>query len=170
MPCLSQELQVIRLVGKLDKGNAGDGEFRQVSDYPNRPLIGVGTVVFKGDRVLLIRRGKAPREGSWSLPGGRQRLGEWVRETAVREVREETGLEVELTALLDVVDSLIRDEAGALAYHYTLIDFSAEWRAGEAVAGGDAAEVTWADPAGLDRYELWDETLRLIAMAAARRR
>lgn len=140
-----------------------------MSDYPNRPLIGVGTVVFKDDRVLLIRRGKAPRKGSWSLPGGRQRLGERVRETAVREVKEETGLEVELTALLDVVDSLIRDEAGALAYHYTLIDFLAEWRAGEAVAGGDAAGVTWADPADLDRFELWSETQRLIAMAVERR-
>ena len=136
-----------------------------MSDYPNRPLIGVGSVVFKADRVLLVRRGKPPREGSWSLPGGRQRLGETVREAARREVREESGLEVELTALLDVVDSMTRDPAGALAYHYTLVDFLAEWRAGEARAGGDVREVLWADPDALDPYALWDETLRIIALA-----
>ncbi|MDJ0946113.1 MAG: NUDIX hydrolase [Kiloniellales bacterium] len=136
-----------------------------MSDYPNRPLIGVGVVVFKGDRVLLVRRGKPPRVGQWSLPGGRQRLGETVRATAAREVAEEAGLTVEVTGLLDVVDSMTRDDGGGLAYHYTLIDFLAEWRAGEAAAGGDAAEVVWADPGNLAPYELWDETLRIIALA-----
>ncbi len=136
-----------------------------MSDYPNRPLIGVGVVVFKGDRVLLVRRGKPPRVGQWSLPGGRQRLGETVRATAAREVAEEAGLTVEVTALLDVIDSITRDADGALAYHYTLVDFLAEWRAGEAAAGGDAAEVVWADPDDLAPYDLWDETLRIIALA-----
>lgn len=140
-----------------------------MSDYPNRPLIGVGVVVFKGDRVLLIRRGKAPRAGTWSLPGGRQRLGEGVRETAAREVREEAGLEVEVTALLDVLDSIHRDAEGAIAYHYTLVDFLAEWRSGEARAGADAAEAVWADPDDLAPYELWRETTRIIGLARARR-
>ena len=139
-----------------------------MNDYPNRPLIGVGIIVFReteaGPRVLLIRRGKPPREGQWSLPGGRQRLGETVRAAAVREVREETGCAVEITALLDVVDSINRDESGAIAYHYTLVDFLAEWRGGEATAAGDAAEVAWADPDALDPYDLWSETLRLIAL------
>ncbi len=140
-----------------------------MSDYPNRPLIGVGVIVFKDERVLLIRRGKPPRAGQWSLPGGRQRLGETVRETAAREVREETGCEVEVTALLDVLDSLTRDAAGAIEYHYTLVDFLAEWRGGEAQAAGDAAEVVWADPDALEPYELWSETLRLIALGRERR-
>jgi len=139
-----------------------------MSDYPNRPLIGVGVIVFKGapgaERVLLIRRGKPPRQGQWSLPGGRQRLGEGVRETACREVREETGCLVEVTALLDVVDSMTRDGEGRLQYHYTLVDFLAEWRGGEANANGDAAEVVWADPHDLTPYDLWSETLRLIDM------
>ena len=139
------------------------------SDYPNRPLIGVGVVVFKQSRVLLIRRGKAPRVGSWSLPGGRQRLGETVREAASREVREECGIEVELAGLLDVVDSLTHDAAGRVQYHYTLIDFVAEWRAGEARAGGDAAALAWADPLVLAPYGLWHETERLIALALERR-
>ncbi len=136
-----------------------------MSDYPNRPLIGVGVVVFKGHRVLLVRRGKPPRTGQWSLPGGRQRLGETVRATAAREVAEEAGLTVEVTALLDVIDSMTRDADGALAYHYTLVDFLAEWRSGEAKAGGDAAEVVWADPDDLAPYDLWAETLRIIALA-----
>ena len=136
-----------------------------MNDYPDRPLIGVGVVVFKGDRVLLVRRGKPPRRGQWSLPGGRQRLGETVRAAAAREVAEEAGLTIEVTALLDVVDSMTRDEDGSLAYHYTLVDFLAEWRAGAAAAGGDAAEVAWADPDDLAPYDLWDETLRVIALA-----
>jgi ADP-ribose pyrophosphatase YjhB (NUDIX family) len=140
-----------------------------VSDYPKRPLVGVGVVVFKDERVLLVRRGKPPRQDRWSLPGGRQRLGEAVRTTARREVLEETGLEVEVTALLDVLDSITRDEAGAIAYHYTLVDFLAEWRVGEAAAGGDAAEVAWADPTKLDTYDLWDETVRLIRLGRERR-
>ena len=139
-----------------------------MSDYPNRPLIGVGVIVFKGapgaERVLLIRRGKPPRQGQWSLPGGRQRLGEAVRETAAREVREETGCAVAVTALLDVVDSMTRDGEGQLQYHYTLIDFLAEWREGEARANGDAAEVAWADPGDLAPYDLWSETVRLIGL------
>ena len=143
-----------------------------MSSYPNRPLIGVGIIVFRRDeaglRVLLVRRGKPPREGGWSLPGGRQRLGETVRETAVREVAEETGCQVEVTALLDVVDSITRDEADDIAYHYTLVDFLALWRAGEAQAAGDAAAVVWADPDALEPYALWSETLRLIDLGRSR--
>jgi ADP-ribose pyrophosphatase YjhB (NUDIX family) len=140
-----------------------------MSDYPNRPLVGVGVVVIKDGRVLLIRRGKPPRAGAWSLPGGRQRLGETVREAARRELREETGVEAAVTVLLDVVDSITRDDGGAIAYHYTLVDFLADWRSGEARAGGDAAEVIWADPQDLAPFELWDETLRLIRLGLAKR-
>lgn len=138
-----------------------------------RPLVGVGVVVLKGapgaEQVLLIRRGKPPREGTWSLPGGRQRHGETVREAARREVLEEAGIEVEVTQLLDVVDSLTRDPTGGVAYHYTLVDFLAEWRTGAPRAGDDAAEAIWADPRALDDYKLWDETLRVIALALERR-
>jgi 8-oxo-dGTP diphosphatase len=143
------------------------------ADSSKRPLVGVGVVVLKGEpgaeRVLLVKRGKAPRLGSWSLPGGRQRHGETVRAAARREVMEEAGLEVEITQLLDVVDALTRDSTGGVAYHYTLVDFAAEWRAGEATAGDDAADVTWADPADLDRYTLWEETVRIIRLALERR-
>ncbi len=140
-----------------------------MNDYPNRPLIGVGVVVFKGDRVLLIRRGKPPRQGQWSLPGGRQRLGERIEEAARREVAEEAGIEIAVGPLIDVVDSITRDDQGRVQYHYTLVDLLAEWRAGEAVAGHDAAEVVWADPGDLTPYGLWRETERIIALAMTKR-
>jgi ADP-ribose pyrophosphatase YjhB (NUDIX family) len=138
-------------------------------EYPDRPFVGVGVVVWRGDELLLIQRGKAPRYGSWSLPGGRQKLGETVREAALREIKEETNLDVDITSLIDVVDSLTHDDDGKVRFHYTLVDFTAEWRDGTAVAGSDAAGVRWVCADDLDRYELWTETIRIIEMSAAQR-
>jgi len=135
-------------------------------EYPDYPIAGVGVVVWKDASVLLIRRGRPPREGEWSLPGGRQKLGETTRQTAIREIREEAGIEIAVGHLLDVIDSVIPDGDGRIRYHYTLVDFDAEWQAGEARPGGDAAAIEWADPADLARYHLWDETLRIIALSA----
>ena len=140
-----------------------------IRQYPDRPIVGIGIVVFRASQVLLIRRGKPPREGGWSLPGGAQELGETVFEAGRREVREETALEVEIIDTVAVVDSITRDGDGAVEYHYTLVDLVAEWRAGEARAGGDAAEVIWADPDALEPYALWTETVRVIGLARARR-
>ena len=136
---------------------------------PGRPIIGVGVVVWKGGRLLLIRRGKSPMRGRWSLPGGRQELGETVRETAVREVREETGVEIRLGALLDVVDTMRRDETGAVTLQYTLVDFDADWIAGEPAGASDAECAKWADPDDLAPYNLWSETLRIVALSRERR-
>lgn len=138
-------------------------------DYPDRPLVGVGAVVWRDGRVLLVRRAKEPRRGQWAIPGGGQDLGETVFEAAVREVREETGVDVAVTELLDVIDAVDRDADGRIRYHYTLIDVAAEWRAGEARPLDDVDRVAWADPDDLGRFELWRETARIIALAAARR-
>lgn len=138
--------------------------------YPARPFVGVGAVVFKDRRVLLVRRGHAPRKGMWSLPGGLQEVGETVFAAARREVLEETGLTIEVMELVDVVDSITRDAQDRARYHYTLVDVRAEWRAGEAVAGDDAEAVAWAPLDDLARYELWAETERVIRLAAAQRR
>ncbi|MEZ5668629.1 MAG: NUDIX hydrolase [Alphaproteobacteria bacterium] len=132
------------------------------------PVCGVGVVVIKGDDVLLIRRGKPPNKGSWSLPGGRQDWGETVRETAVREVREETGVEIELVDLIDVFDGIGRGPDGAITYHFTLVDFVARWTAGEPVAGDDAAAAAWIARDGLPALGLWSETVRAIDLAFAR--
>ncbi len=138
-------------------------------EYPPRPLVGIGVVVWRGPEVLLIQRGKAPRSGQWSLPGGAQKLGETVAEGGRREVMEEAGVEVEITGLLDVIDSIQPDGDGRIRYHYTLVDLAAEWQAGEPRAGGDAAAARFVDADDLAAYELWDETLRIIALSAARR-
>ncbi len=138
-------------------------------EYPKLPMVGIGVVVWRERQVLLIRRGKPPRLGQWSLPGGLQELGETVFEGGRREVREETGTEVEITGVLDVIDSIQRDQAGRVRYHYTLVDLGAEWRAGEPVAGDDAAAAAWVDANDLERYRLWDETVRLINLSAAKR-
>ena len=139
-------------------------------EYPDRPFVGVGVVVWRGDNVLLIQRGKPPRIGAWSLPGGAQELGETVRETAGREVREETGVEIDVTHLIDVVDTITRDKDGRVRLQYTLVDFAAEWRLGETVACSDAMGAQWIHPDDLGPLNLWKETLRIIELSRARRR
>ena len=135
-------------------------------EYPEYPMVGVGVVVWKGETVLIIQRGKPPRVGTWSLPGGRQELGETTREAGVREVLEETGLCIEIKGLIDVIDSISRDSDGRVRMQYTLVDYWAEWISGEAVAGTDADDARWVHPDELPTYKLWDETLRVIDLSA----
>ncbi|MDP6566612.1 MAG: NUDIX hydrolase [Alphaproteobacteria bacterium] len=133
--------------------------------YPDRPMVGVGAVVFKGRQVLLIRRGKQPRLGEWSLPGGLQELGETVFEAAAREIMEETAVTIGDIGVIDIVDSIQHDDAGRVRFHYTLIDVVAEWRGGEPTAGTDAMHAEWIAPERLDAMDLWSETRRIIAEA-----
>ncbi len=122
------------------------------------PVPAVGVVCLRGDEVLLIRRGTPPMKGEWSLPGGRIEPGERAVDAALRELCEETGVEAEMEGLIDVVDGLF-PEAGK---HYVLIDYLAEWRSGEPVAGDDAAEARFHPVGELDRLSLWSETARII--------
>lgn len=138
--------------------------------YPDRPIVGVGAVVWRGGELLLARRGRPPKQGTWTLPGGMQHVGETVAETARREIREETGLDIEVVDVVAVVDLIERDAAGAVRYHYTIVDVLAEWRGGEAVAGDDVDAVAWVRPDALDGYELSGDALRVIRLAAERRR
>jgi ADP-ribose pyrophosphatase YjhB (NUDIX family) len=138
-------------------------------DYPAHPIIGVGVVVWHDERVLLVQRGRPPRVGQWSLPGGAQELGETVADAARREVREEAGLAVELGEVVATVDLIERDPDGRVRYHYTLIDFTAEAQDEVLCPGDDAADARWFD---LDRIEglgLWSETVRIIELARAAR-
>ena len=129
------------------------------------PVPCAGVVCLRGDEVLLVRRGRPPKQGEWSLPGGRIEPGEQAVEAALRELREETGVEAEITGLLDVVDGIFLD-AGR---HYVLIDYAARWLSGEPTAGDDAVEARFV---GLEEAEAlvgWDETRRVIRMAVAAR-
>ncbi len=112
-------------------------------DYPERPIIGVGAVIIRGDRVLLVRRATEPLKGEWSVPGGMLELGEKLHDGIRREVLEETGLEVEPGDVLDVFDSILRDEQGRTQYHYVLIDYLCHSISDEAKAGSDVSEVRW---------------------------
>ncbi|HEY1721908.1 MAG TPA: NUDIX hydrolase [Magnetospirillaceae bacterium] len=134
------------------------------------PVAAVGAVIWKDDRVLLIRRGKAPRKGFWSLPGGRQQWGETVYEAVTREIMEETGVTIRILDVAAVIDLIHRDDKGAIEHHFTVIDVVAEWVSGEAVAGDDAAEVAWAAPDELARYELTPKMHEVIEIAAGKRK
>ncbi|MDP6173024.1 MAG: NUDIX hydrolase [Rhodospirillales bacterium] len=138
-------------------------------NYPDHPYVGVGVVVWKDDSFLLVTRGKPPRLGEWSIPGGGQELGETVRETAAREIREETGLEIEVGHILDVLDGIRHDDAGRVSRHMVLIDFMAEWKAGVATPGSDAPKVGWFTLDDLPELKLWGETERIIRMSAGLR-
>ena len=122
-------------------------------DYPERPIIGVGAVIVQGGRALLVRRATEPLKGEWSVPGGVLELGEKLRDGAVREALEETGLRVEAGEVLDVFDSIFTDDDGRTQYHYVLIDFLCQVVSGEAIAGSDVSQVQWvteSDFAGMN--------------------
>ena len=137
-------------------------------EYPERPLVGIGVVVLGPRGVLMIKRAKPPRKSQWSLPGGAQELGETVFEAARREVMEETGLTIGILGLVDVVDSIRRDDAGKVQYHYTLVDVLARIspRAGtEPSPGSDADEAAWIPVEDIPGLGLWSETERIINLA-----
>lgn len=135
-----------------------------------QPVPAVGIVCFRNDQVLLIRRGQPPRQGEWSLPGGRIEPGEAVRAAALRELQEETGVSAKLLGLVDVVDAIVTNRAGNLVTrHYVLMDYAAEWVAGEVRAGSDAEEARYFLQDELNNLSLWSETRRIIEAARAHR-
>ena len=134
-------------------------------EYPDRPWVGVGVVVWQGERVLLIRRGRAPRLGQWGLPGGAQSAGETLFEAAVREVLEETGLEVVPHAVVTALDSISRDDAGNVQFHYTLVEVVAECGPGEPFAADDAMDARWVSIDQVGELVDTEGCGRLVAVA-----
>lgn len=126
--------------------------------------MGVGAIIVEEDRVLLVKRGHAPLMGEWSIPGGVLEVGETLREAAVREALEETGLTVEPADLLGVYDRILRDADERTLYHYVLIDFLCRRVTGEAKPSGDAIEVRWFTRQEVERLALPDDTQEVIRL------
>ena len=122
--------------------------------YPNQPIVGVGAVIIQDGRILLEKRKNEPGKGKWSVPGGLVELGESVEQTVVREVEEETGLEVEKPEHIDVVDNIIRDESGRVKYHFVIIDYFMKLKGGTLKAASDAEELRWVTFDEVERYAL----------------
>ena len=140
---------------------------KEKREYPDRPYVGVGVIVFRDQDVLLVKRTKEPNKGQWSIPGGRQMIGETAAEAAQRELLEETGVKVDRLLLVDVVDAIIPDVDGKIKYHYTLVDYMGQWQSGVSRHGDDAQEVRWVRLNELSSYSDLEKTMNTIQKAAA---
>ena len=140
---------------------------KEKREYPDRPYVGVGVIVFRDKEVLLVKRNKEPSKGQWSIPGGRQMIGVTAAEAAQRELLEETGVKVDQLLLVDVVDAIIPDVEGKIKYHYTLVDYMGQWLSGEICPGDDAQEVRWVRLNELSLYSLLEKTMNIIKKANA---
>ena len=133
--------------------------------YPSRPVVGVGIVIWRGDKVLLIQRGNAPRKGEWGLPGGVQLIGETILQAAVREAREETGLDIVPLGIVTVIDAITRDRQNRIEFHYTIVEVAAESREGEATARDDALDLRWSSLEEVEKLCAWPEVIRVVQLA-----
>lgn len=136
-------------------------------EYPERPVVGVGGVVLRDARVLLVQRANEPLAGQWSLPGGAVELGETLEEAVVRELKEETGLVVRVVELVEAFERIIRDASGRSRYHYVLLDYLCQLVEGTARAGSDVQAVAWATPEEFDRYALSEKARTVCRKAFA---
>jgi ADP-ribose pyrophosphatase YjhB (NUDIX family) len=132
--------------------------------YPAHPLLGVGALIFSGDQVLLVERGKPPLEGYWSLPGGLVEASERLEDAVVREVKEETGLNVTADRLATVFERIMPDAAGQCEYHYVLVDFYCSVTGGDLAAGDDSKSARWFHLAELPNLLLTEGTLSVIQL------
>jgi ADP-ribose pyrophosphatase YjhB (NUDIX family) len=138
--------------------------------YPKRPLVGVGAILIRGDRILMAQRGKTPLKGWWSLPGGALETGELLVDGIRREVREETGLEVKPVRMFQIFERIMRDSAGAVEYHYVLVDYLCRVVGGTLRAGDDVAHVEWVRRRDLPALQITEGTLEVIQSAFRKRR
>jgi 8-oxo-dGTP diphosphatase len=133
--------------------------------YPERPILGVGAIIEQGGRVLLVERGHEPLKGVWSLPGGAVEAGEYLKDAIRREVREETGLEIEPVSMAEVFERIMTDRTGRTEYHYVLIDYICKVTGGELCPSSDAARAEWVKRVDLPSYRITEGTLAVIEKA-----
>lgn len=136
--------------------------------YPPYPAPSCHALVRQGEQILLVRRGHPPFQGCWSLPGGSVELGERVEEALIREVREETGLEVAVSRFLGYADGIQHDSAGQVQYHHVMLYFEVRPVGGQLRAGDDAAEAAWIAPAEVERLPLTDAVERCLRWSGLR--
>ena len=147
-------------------------------EYPDRPVVGVGGVVIRNDRALLIRRGSEPLLGQWSIPGGTLELGETLQQGVARELLEETGVQVKVLDLIEVFDRIFTEPNGGGAlqqekgprFHFVIVDFLCEWISGEAKAASDATDVAYAAENELADFQLTPTATRVLHAAFAMHR
>jgi 8-oxo-dGTP diphosphatase len=139
-------------------------------DYPSRPIVGVGGIVISNESMLLVRRRRPPLEGSWSIPGGMLEVGETLHQGVVRELAEETGIEVRVLNLIEVFETVSRDDAGRVQYHFVILDYLCEKIGGETRAGSDATDLAWVAESELSKYALTPVALAVIQKAFQMRR
>lgn len=130
--------------------------------YPSFPICAVGALIFKGKNILLVRRGKPPSKGKWSLPGGRLHLGESVKEAVVREIREETQLVVKPLKVGKVVEHIIKDKEGRIEYHYVIVDYVCQIVKGTPQPSSDVSQVGFVPISKLKNLELTPGTTKVI--------
>lgn len=133
--------------------------------YPDRPLVGVGAVIFRGEEVLLVRRGQEPQKGIWSLPGGLVELGEGLEAAIQREILEETGLTVKVLGVTAVLERIYRDPEGRVAYHFVLIDFACDYLSGELHPASDITAARFVTLSDLPAFALPRFTEEVIRRA-----
>ena len=136
--------------------------------YPQRPIVGVGAVVIDAGRVLLIRRAHEPLKGQWSLPGGRVELGETLEQAIAREVREETGLDVHVGPIVEVLDRIMRDADGRVEHHFVLVDFVCRPSGGILCGASDADAAEWVPLDALASCGIAEVTAAVIRKGALR--
>ena len=137
-------------------------------EYPPAPLVAVAAVVLDDEgRSLMVERGRPPSKGMWALPGGLLDLGEPVREGVAREVREETGAEIEIVELVDLFEPIHRDAAGRIRYHFVVIDFWARYLGGDVAAADDVDDVAWVSVERLGDFPMEEKTRRVVRKAHA---
>jgi len=148
------------------KSSSEDADDRR---YPQRPLVGVGAIMLRRDRILMAQRGKEPLKGWWSLPGGALEIGESLKDAVCREIREETGLEIRPLRVFEIFERIIRDAAGRPEYHYVLIDYLCRIVGGTLCAGDDVCRVEWVRRRDLADLQITEGTLGVIERAFDKR-
>ena len=134
-------------------------------EYPEAPLVTVGLVIRRGDRVLIVQRGKPPSKGRWSIPGGAVEVGETLHQAGEREVAEECGIEVKATDLAGIFETIVPGDGDKVRYHYVIIDYYADYVAGELKPASDICDARWVTREDLAQFDITEKARDLLSQA-----